>query len=60
MDNAIIKSAKAEITGVSGIIIRGKYTFVKIFVELIKLCVDFVIDEEKYVQGTKAVYEKIG
>ena len=40
--------------GVIGIIILGKYTLVKIVLFTIKLCVDFVKDEEKYIHGTRA------
>ena len=58
--SAIKKSIKPAKIGVSGIIILGKYTLVKILMFEIKDCVDFVIDDEKYIQGTNAAYEKMG
>ena len=52
---AIIKSTKPAIIGESGINILGKYIFVKILIFPIKLIVDLFTDDEKYVQGTRAV-----
>ena len=54
MTKAIPKSTSFDITGAMGITNLGKYTLVKIPTLLINDCVDFVIEEEKYIQGTKA------
>lgn len=54
------KSTSLEKMGVKGIIIRGKYTFVKIDDVVIKLFPDADKAFEKYVHGITAKHEKTG
>ncbi len=60
IQNATQKSTRGDMMLATGIIRRGKYTFVMIFALLTMLIVDLVIPSANKVQGSNAASENKG